>query len=698
MASHDFASTYVGTPFYMSPEICAEERYTHQSDIWSLGCIMYELCARRPPFNARTHLDLIRKIRLGQVEPLPAEYSSELQNVIKTCLNTNAQRRPDTATLLALPQVRLMRKEREVVEIARVLKMKEEQVVQRAAELEEKAMTLKSAQCENGKIRDEIEAIVRREWEVKARLEIDRRVQIEVESLQRTYQHDVHAQAEMEVERRMRALESNSNSQPSSQNSSQSGMTTTTSLSAETDATDLSLLSIDSPTSSADADSKCTLPPRKQARTPFTRARTQVYDSPMDVHMVECSPMSIASLSLSPRRTAALLQHGAGAGAASKNIFAAVLEQRDQREQKWKPLTATSEDGETLDCDETDDLPDLPSPTSRPFKSAPGLFPVPTSNNNNNSSSSSIAQSNNPFFTNNASGRPLNLLQRQNTAPSFPQRLQPQPSLFAMHKNGIAPVTGSSNTSVISTAFNPGIGSRPQPQPQPRPASASSLNKNGSPALVGGPLALSDLGSGSGSGSGSGPSTTTTTTAMSHPQGQGPQPSQQVTRGAAAPITSLPAASPNRRLSKLPPVISEAGSPIQMRRAPPAPPSSKNATGPGGLKSKQVLAGGDEMLRAVVQRNMNSGSGNAGAGGRTLVELAQARAGGGHGNIPVFGSHVPKYNNQRTENNDENVRPSGVLAIEDEVPIWDPERDEMPSPFIQRGKKVGLGIGFDLRR
>ncbi len=43
MQSNDFAHTYVGTPYYMSPEIAGGESYTLYSDIWSLGCIMYEL-------------------------------------------------------------------------------------------------------------------------------------------------------------------------------------------------------------------------------------------------------------------------------------------------------------------------------------------------------------------------------------------------------------------------------------------------------------------------------------------------------------------------------------------------------------------------------------------------------------------------------------------------------------------------------
>jgi serine/threonine protein kinase len=40
-----FAETFVGTPYYMSPELVEESKYNTKSDIWALGCLMYELCA-----------------------------------------------------------------------------------------------------------------------------------------------------------------------------------------------------------------------------------------------------------------------------------------------------------------------------------------------------------------------------------------------------------------------------------------------------------------------------------------------------------------------------------------------------------------------------------------------------------------------------------------------------------------------------
>lgn len=45
-----YAYTYLGTPFYMSPEQINESEYNEKSDIWSLGCIIYEMAALHPPF------------------------------------------------------------------------------------------------------------------------------------------------------------------------------------------------------------------------------------------------------------------------------------------------------------------------------------------------------------------------------------------------------------------------------------------------------------------------------------------------------------------------------------------------------------------------------------------------------------------------------------------------------------------------
>ena len=50
--SANMAHTVVGTPYYLSPELCEEKPYNNKSDIWSLGCVLYELCTLRHPFEA----------------------------------------------------------------------------------------------------------------------------------------------------------------------------------------------------------------------------------------------------------------------------------------------------------------------------------------------------------------------------------------------------------------------------------------------------------------------------------------------------------------------------------------------------------------------------------------------------------------------------------------------------------------------
>lgn len=501
MQSHDFASTYVGTPYYMSPEICAAERYTLYSDIWSLGCVMYELCARRPPFDAKTHLQLIQKIKDGRVDPLPAIYSPELQNTIKSCLRTNPLQRPDTAALLSLPIMRVMRKEREVVEIGKALRLKEVQVNARRKEVENRVTDLE-ADREN--IRAAVDDIVRREWEVKARLAIDQHIQAEIQELHKKYEAEVQARVQAAVQQQLRSLNVAKPATPISPEDGASDAKEKKEVSDQSALTDLSSLSLDSP--SAQTANKAQ-PARRKPRGALSRSRTQ-FDSPMDIPLTAPSPMSIDCLSLSPRR-------GMAAAATSipnsKNIFAAAAKHKSKLIPLPSSPSATSLDQAIME-DSEDDVPDIPSPTRRPSTKAtirPGLV-------------------------------------RQKTAPS--NRLSTAPALFPIKK-------------------------------PPRIPSPTNILPTGSP----------------------------------------------------------------------------------VRRAPPKPAS----------------AGGDEMLKAVMQRNM---LGQGGQGGRTLVELAQARAGGTQSAAPTVGA--------------KGMMETGDVPIaapfkrhESEVPLWDPEQDEMPSPFLVRGTK-----------
>jgi NIMA (never in mitosis gene a)-related kinase len=58
----NMAQTVVGTPYYLSPELCEEKPYNNKSDIWSLGCVLYELCTLKHPFEAQNQGALILKI------------------------------------------------------------------------------------------------------------------------------------------------------------------------------------------------------------------------------------------------------------------------------------------------------------------------------------------------------------------------------------------------------------------------------------------------------------------------------------------------------------------------------------------------------------------------------------------------------------------------------------------------------------
>jgi len=72
----------VGTPYYLSPEIVQSKPYDSKTDIWSMGVMLYELCALKPPFDGASIHMLSMKIVRGVYNPVPTVFSPELRSLI----------------------------------------------------------------------------------------------------------------------------------------------------------------------------------------------------------------------------------------------------------------------------------------------------------------------------------------------------------------------------------------------------------------------------------------------------------------------------------------------------------------------------------------------------------------------------------------------------------------------------------------
>ncbi|KAH8303360.1 hypothetical protein KR059_009009, partial [Drosophila kikkawai] len=100
-----FAASFVGTPHYMSPELVRGRKYDRKSDVWAVGCLVYEMCALRPPFRGRAFDQLSEKIAQGEFSRIPAVYSSDLQEIIAFMLAVDHEQRPGIEVIIRHPLV-----------------------------------------------------------------------------------------------------------------------------------------------------------------------------------------------------------------------------------------------------------------------------------------------------------------------------------------------------------------------------------------------------------------------------------------------------------------------------------------------------------------------------------------------------------------------------------------------------------------
>lgn len=96
----DMATTQTGTPYYTCPEVWKDKPYSFKGDVWSLGCVIYEMCMLKPPFRAQQFEGLYQKVTQGIYEKISFVYSSNLNMFIARCLTVDEGARASVSDLL----------------------------------------------------------------------------------------------------------------------------------------------------------------------------------------------------------------------------------------------------------------------------------------------------------------------------------------------------------------------------------------------------------------------------------------------------------------------------------------------------------------------------------------------------------------------------------------------------------------------
>ena len=105
VAKRGLGYTQTGTPYYASPEVWKDKPYDNKSDVWSLGCVLYEMITLRPPFRAQNMEGLYNKVCKGQFSRIPDKFSDDLFKVVQFLLQVNPISRPSCEQILNYPIV-----------------------------------------------------------------------------------------------------------------------------------------------------------------------------------------------------------------------------------------------------------------------------------------------------------------------------------------------------------------------------------------------------------------------------------------------------------------------------------------------------------------------------------------------------------------------------------------------------------------
>ena len=105
LSSKSKAHSVIGTPCYISPELCEGKPYNQKSDIWALGCVLYELATLKRAFEASNLPALVLKIMKGNFNPISERYSEDMKNLVLSMLQVDPAKRPTLPQIMAQPLV-----------------------------------------------------------------------------------------------------------------------------------------------------------------------------------------------------------------------------------------------------------------------------------------------------------------------------------------------------------------------------------------------------------------------------------------------------------------------------------------------------------------------------------------------------------------------------------------------------------------